>query len=638
MADMITSFTLPYEDETFPSIVARVLEQGRFPFISRGLRSILGTSTPSSRIDFPDSLEFFVNQLPPGHEYSVEFFIETHSLLPYRRPFLSAERLARIQVAMRNQFSHPHGGRSKLSSKLRFCPLCAKEEERRLGESYWHRSHQVIGHEICLKHLVYLHTSSVPSTSKYAWNLVSAQSFIDTNVSGKITSPTRAELKVLKPLAESIEWLLKLPDLINISGSFHARFRIALKEQGLANVVQTSELKVNLMELKERISSYYGSDLLARLVGGNTTKVQLAWIIGPLQSVSETPLGYLLLINTLGYTVPDFLGLPAEFAYLPFGSGRWPCLNSVGNHKNKLVINDYEKQQVKRHKLTVVKGIFTCPLCGFVYSRFEPDSNSEGKFTYDEVIKYGSYWEKEFLKWWSDPTTTQRDIVKHFQLSGISKVQALARERHFPAKVTLPVATRHLLDELSIEYSPDKKDLYRAIALKLIDKYPDKKRSELRKLHKGVGWLYQNDVNWVDQHFPPKDTSSGIEASHRTKNSRRVQRDTALARRVLDVAQRIKERDGIPQRIYTNTILSDLGALHLWRNLENYPETQKAIAGVIESSLEYAIRKMQRVANQCIETGVKPPRWKLRRLSSTESYHKNLEFNKALDEAMSLFN
>src|SRR5699024_4482773 len=48
---------------------------------------------------------------------------------------------------------------------LRYCPSCFNEDLEVLGESYWRRSHQIVGSLYCSKHKVLLKNSSVASTS-----------------------------------------------------------------------------------------------------------------------------------------------------------------------------------------------------------------------------------------------------------------------------------------------------------------------------------------------------------------------------------------------------------------------------------------------------------------------------------------
>ena len=58
---------------------------------------------------------------------------------------------------------------------LRYCPVCAREDRDRLGETYWHREHQNIHVDICPKHRCFLKNSTVPIGSKVTPGLYAAE-------------------------------------------------------------------------------------------------------------------------------------------------------------------------------------------------------------------------------------------------------------------------------------------------------------------------------------------------------------------------------------------------------------------------------------------------------------------------------
>ena len=52
----------------------------------------------------------------------------------------------------------------------RFCPMCAREDRRRYGESYWHRAHSLPGVLLCLEHGRVLRSTTVPTSGTKAWS------------------------------------------------------------------------------------------------------------------------------------------------------------------------------------------------------------------------------------------------------------------------------------------------------------------------------------------------------------------------------------------------------------------------------------------------------------------------------------
>lgn len=48
--------------------------------------------------------------------------------------------------------------RYTVDKRWKFCPVCSKEERKKIGFSYWHSSHQLLGARRCLRHQVALHS------------------------------------------------------------------------------------------------------------------------------------------------------------------------------------------------------------------------------------------------------------------------------------------------------------------------------------------------------------------------------------------------------------------------------------------------------------------------------------------------
>ena len=61
---------------------------------------------------------------------------------------------------------------------LRYCPLCAEEDRKQYGETYWHRKHQIRNLSICTKHGCNLKESSIPVKSEQWYTLNAAETSI----------------------------------------------------------------------------------------------------------------------------------------------------------------------------------------------------------------------------------------------------------------------------------------------------------------------------------------------------------------------------------------------------------------------------------------------------------------------------
>ena len=62
---------------------------------------------------------------------------------------------------------------------MRFCPLCAEDDRKTYGETYWHRKHQIRNMSICTKHRCRLVESGVLAKSEQSFVFCPAEHYID---------------------------------------------------------------------------------------------------------------------------------------------------------------------------------------------------------------------------------------------------------------------------------------------------------------------------------------------------------------------------------------------------------------------------------------------------------------------------
>ena len=106
---------------------------------------------------------------------SARGLLTSHSIIPYASSFYHHRDTARhVENAI-------HGGKYAQSQAAitqavsdycpfrRYCPRCATADLRRWGESYWHRSHNLPGVNICLTHMTGLYETGIATTDG-GWN------------------------------------------------------------------------------------------------------------------------------------------------------------------------------------------------------------------------------------------------------------------------------------------------------------------------------------------------------------------------------------------------------------------------------------------------------------------------------------
>jgi len=110
---------------------------------------------------------------------SWERVIKNHTMFPYYARFLHKDRrnlayqsLLEMKGNFYNLLAIP---KNKETRYLRYCPLCVNEDREKYGETYWHRSHQMIGVNVCSMHGCYLISSDVAISSRASPKLVTAE-------------------------------------------------------------------------------------------------------------------------------------------------------------------------------------------------------------------------------------------------------------------------------------------------------------------------------------------------------------------------------------------------------------------------------------------------------------------------------
>jgi hypothetical protein len=156
-------FPTLHPDELLYSGCARYFERGNFASVKSALFDLFGAATAGAIVDLPCRLSEFEAALPKGHGYKAERLIDKHTLAPLFCAFLPPERARRIRHDMLGNNGpalHRRIGltanRVPFRDRLRFCPLCAREDIDHFVKPYWHRLHQLPGVEICPRHEVFL--------------------------------------------------------------------------------------------------------------------------------------------------------------------------------------------------------------------------------------------------------------------------------------------------------------------------------------------------------------------------------------------------------------------------------------------------------------------------------------------------
>src|SRR5215213_2460951 len=218
---MIGYFPTPYPDELLYSVCARHQDRAQYQNKLWVGLELFGEVKAGAAVDLPCHLNFLIENLPRGHRWTVERLIDEHTLFPYFRPFLSPQRVNRVNESMRGSgsliakiASGSAATSIRLANRLRYCPKCSDEDTKLQRELYWHRLHQVPGVEVCPVHHVFLeHSTAQARNRSNIHDYISAERAVCTAVSRQIDREDPAHQALLN-VARDSAWLLKQRQLV----------------------------------------------------------------------------------------------------------------------------------------------------------------------------------------------------------------------------------------------------------------------------------------------------------------------------------------------------------------------------------------------------------------------------------------
>lgn len=104
--------------------------------------------------------------------YGIKNICINYTMFPYYARFFSKERKCKALNTIikgncdtKNVFSILK--RCDIDNYFKYCPLCKKEDIKKYGETYWHRTHQIRNINICTKHKCKLHSSDISITGNH---------------------------------------------------------------------------------------------------------------------------------------------------------------------------------------------------------------------------------------------------------------------------------------------------------------------------------------------------------------------------------------------------------------------------------------------------------------------------------------
>ncbi len=196
---MIGFFPELYEDELIYSWIARYYVHSGYTSAADAYQDLYFNKNLRPSVELMNNLIDNAKSVMTKY-MSLEELIYNHTLFPEYGRFIDPTK--RERLVKEADFSRGNWINSLMipfstgERYLKYCPLCAKEDRDTHGEAHWHRTHQITGINICVKHGVYLQNSEI-IRNRNLTRLKAAEIIIP-----GMTVKTKCEDKVIIKLAE----------------------------------------------------------------------------------------------------------------------------------------------------------------------------------------------------------------------------------------------------------------------------------------------------------------------------------------------------------------------------------------------------------------------------------------------------
>lgn len=632
---MICVFPDPYPDELLYSICGRYGALMQYSNKISATEDFFGKGM-SAVVDLPGRIDHLIRSMPPGHLYTADELIDKHTLFPFYAPFLPKNRARLIRELMRLDDCAqvgPRVTRARLSKKtiyLRYCPECAREDRAAFGETYWHRLHQLRGVDACSHHDVFIEDTEITwkNGSNHA-EARAAEPLVKISPSRRLDTANPVHLAYAKTAQIASFLLNHVGDSIDCE-ILSNRYKNLLLSQGFAHF----NGDVRITKLIDSIKEYYPAEILIKL--GCEIRTEKNWVTRLVSKRQDDdlqhPICHVLLLLFLNCKPAEIFDRFVEFR--PFGDAPWPCLNpSVGHYKEPRVHSCKIFPGAKKDT-GKPRGVFSCS-CGFTYSRVGPDTNEADRFTYSIVQAYGPSWEALLRQLWDDKSFSIYMIARRLGVSILTlKRRVVALGLRFPRSARISNINKDILSRYKLrrESKPTLLNSKKNEWVSLITANPKISRAELwRSAYSLYIYLLNADPQWLERHLPP--------CKYVTPPPRKLdwaREDALLAKAVADAVIEIK-KSAPPIRITVKAISNLTGhPARLTKRLGKLPQTASVINSHLESTEDFAVRRIKWVAESFRREQIVPTKTAFIRRALIEDYvtARNQVVSLAMEEAL----
>lgn len=502
----IIYFPPTYPDEDFRSIVSRYHSISAKTSIKFAKKELLGKLVPYKAM-YPQNLSSILSDLEMPLDFA-NFLIYNHSFYPLVSVFSTKERQEIIKSEMWFTLSRKNISykslRGLISKEEKFCPECILKDYKIYGVAYLHRLHQLSFLRYCLIHGHYLITRC-STCQKVLFSQIGIMMINEQNCShcgNNITQITSlVKIEPDQRLLEDVTTLMKYNNY-NLD-TLHLKILISI---GSKNYIHFRGDYIYKRKLLEDFTVFYGEVYLSNL-GIPLQELQLKKNqLFNKKAMHKNIIFYILLMRFLGGSVEKFLDREEIYVNnLPFGRGPWPCLNRICPYHEKFVI-----LKIERNTHAWVSGRFTCPHCGFIYSRGLIPNSEENNMNY--AIETMGHLLVSKLEVYLEMGLSKQHMAEKLCISTPTVYKYL---RHLRNEKIKEYSEEIMLDDVLKEGGQEEKasvsmrnksNVCKKFILQEIERLGNQAmRSTIRRKNSHMyDWLMKKEPEWMETYLPPK--------------------------------------------------------------------------------------------------------------------------------------
>lgn len=620
-----------YPDEDFRSILFRYHVRSGNYSIKQTSKELFGTIN-LFHSHIPRMMKKFINCLPIGTGYSIEFFLKYHTLLPFFRPFITKKKydiymediIEGTLAGSRRAYSIPVvRGNPLLSDEIRYCLECLKADDKLYGECYVHLMHQIKFLDFCE-----IHKSRLISSCPICGEIFSSSNMLrvplcsnNHNIMCNIKDSSENEMGFKLKIFSNIKQMITNTESLS-PGYMMDKILMLLGNKGYIHY----KGNINKQKFLNDLFEYYSEKNMLSL-GYFYKKITNANNIRKIfttQRMHSDPLFYLLIIQFLIGTVEGLIEYDQPYSIpLPFGCAPWRCFNCICSGYGKRVVNNCKTSH--RVDYREITGTFKCELCGFTYVRrtrtgTNKNYNNDNCFV---VIDRGWHWANHVLelffsgksishiakKMGSGEPAIRRYLSNKLNKCGNTSDIEWSKLKRISE---MPEEVHSSLKEILLGYSQasvaifneDPISFYRDRILRIIERDPKVTRRDLHRisgLSKALKWIIDNDKEWLDNLIPSRSLNKKYSDSDIHKM------DEEMSKKVKKEVRKLIGLN-LPRPICQTSILNQLTSndknlIMIYKGKLNL--TMNIITKNIETPHDFLLRNLPRMVDRAKSRGIK---------------------------------